>query len=132
MAENTVKNKGNTCHVTTGFKEGKEDKENQHLWNKAKNCTNTGNNTVKNQTFEPVCTTNCLKATTNKSWNTRNPDSKEMISITKETVICPVCSSGTNSYHRNIVNKPHDKSENWKGQPAVCNYTVNLIRCAEL
>ena len=45
------------------------------LKNKAKNCPNTTNDTVKNKSLEPFCTTNCIKSTFYKNRNTWNPPS---------------------------------------------------------
>ena len=60
-AEDTVHNEGDTCHVTTGLKECQENEQYQHLGYETKHCTDTGYNTVKDQTLQPVGTSDRIQ-----------------------------------------------------------------------
>ena len=62
LPEDTVHDEGDTRHVTAGLKEGQEDEQNQHLRNEAKNCADTGYDTVQDQALQPVCAVYSVQA----------------------------------------------------------------------
>ena len=121
FTEDSVHDKCNTSHVTAGLKECKEEEQNQHLWYETKYCTNTGNNTIKDQSLEPCCAVYCFQS----GLNCRRNDFSE------QYIICPVCYNCTNGSYRYIVNNKHYNCENRKCSPSVCYDTVNLIRCSQ-
>ena len=49
FTENTVHDKGNTCHITTVLQNGEEEKQDQHLGHKSQDSANAANNTVNYQ-----------------------------------------------------------------------------------
>ena len=54
FAEDTVHDKCNTGHVTAGLQECKEEEQYQHLRYETKYSANTGNNTIQDQSLQPV------------------------------------------------------------------------------
>ena len=75
LTEDTVHDKGNTCHVAASLKECKEDKQDQDLRNESKYGADTGYDTIHDQSVQPsVCYTGCAKYVLKKSRDTRNPD----------------------------------------------------------
>ena len=54
-------------------------------------------------------------------------DSQQMPAISEQAIICPVCCSTSDGYHRNIVNQEHDHCKNRQTQEPVGNDLVNLI-----
>ena len=73
-AENTVHDEGNTRHVAASLQECQEDEQNEHLRHKAENRADTGNDTVQNQTGQPVCTADAGQSLFYKYRNARNPN----------------------------------------------------------
>ena len=61
LTEDTVHDECDTCHVTTGLQECQEDEQYQHLGYETKHCTDTGYNTVKDQSFQPVGTSDRIQ-----------------------------------------------------------------------
>ena len=62
----------------------------------------------------------------------RSTPPEEMIAVSEQSVVCPVCCRCTDGYHGNVVNQEHDQRENRQTQPAVCNHFIDLVRCREL
>ncbi len=52
-----------------------------------------------------------------------------MPAIAEQAIICPVCCSTSDGYHRNIVNQEHDYCKNRQTQEPVGNDLIDLIRC---
>ena len=73
FTEYTVKHKCYTCHITASLKDSKQEEQNEHLRNKSENRADTGYDTVKDKTAEPICGPCFIKSVPNKHRNTRNP-----------------------------------------------------------
>ena len=71
--ENTVHHKGDTRHITARFKESEEDKQDKDLRNKAKHRADTGDDTVQNESFEPIRTVNRVKPAFDKDRDSGHP-----------------------------------------------------------
>ena len=54
FAENPVHDKGDTRHIAAGFQKRQEDKQHQHLRNKSKHGADAADNTVQNQSLQPI------------------------------------------------------------------------------
>ena len=71
LSEDSVHYECDTSHVTAGLKECEEKEEYQHLRYKSENCTNTGYDTIKDKTVEPIgCAFDCV---TDENGDTGNP-----------------------------------------------------------
>ena len=68
--EHAVHNKGNTAHVTAVLKEAQHDKQNKHLWDKAKDRANAADNTVNYKASDNGACASTFKSTASKIRNT--------------------------------------------------------------
>ena len=100
LPEDTVHDKGNTRHVTTALKEGKEDKQDQDLRNESKYCADTGYDTIHDQAMQPsVRYTCCRKYILKQYRDTRDPYAIAICRIRSFTVpflhnsdcLCEIC-----------------------------------------
>ena len=73
LAEDTVKNEGDTSHVAAGFEESQHQEQNEHLGDKAKDRADTGYDTVKDKSAQPVSCACSLKAVTDENRDTGDP-----------------------------------------------------------
>ena len=119
FTEDTIHDEGNTCHVTAGLQKCQEQEQYQHLRYKSKYGTNTGYDTIEDQTLQPVSAVDGIQ----KILNCRRND------LTEKDIVRPVCYNRTNGRNRYIVNDPHNNRKDRKCQPAVGYDTVDLIRC---
>ena len=55
-----------------------------------------------------------------------------MITVSEQSVVCPVCCRCADGYHGNVVNQEHDQCEDRQTQPAVGNNFIDLVGCREL
>ena len=74
LSEDTVQDECDTSHVTAGFEERKEDKEDHHLGNEAENSTDTADDTVQDKTFQPLGRVQRVEPLFNHDRNTGDPD----------------------------------------------------------
>ena len=73
LAEDTVKNEGDTSHVAAGFEESQHQEQNEHLGDKAKDRADTGDDTVKNKSAEPIGCVCSFKAVSDEHGDAGHP-----------------------------------------------------------
>ena len=73
LTEDTVHNECDTSHVAASLQDCQQDEQYQHLRYKAQNCADTGNDTIQDQTLQPVNTVYCVQSLFDQYRNTRNP-----------------------------------------------------------
>ena len=117
LAEDTVHDEGNACHVSNVLQEAQEQEDNGHLRNEADRCCNTADNAVNHKRDQPVrCTgigQQCLYAGLNP--------------LAEQRIVCPVGNHAAEGADRHIVNQEHNCGKNRKRQPSVGNDAVHLI-----
>ena len=59
-------------------------------------------------------------------------DAEQVPAVSEQSVVRPICSRGTDSHHRDVVNEEHDGDEDRETEPAVGDDTVDLIGGREL
>ena len=115
--ENTVHDKGNTCHVTTVFQKCEQQEKNHHLRQEAKYSTDTGDDTIQNQRLEPWSGIGSGEPSFH-CW--RNY-------LGKQNIIDPVGHHRSHSGDGKIVNYEHDQRKDRKRENAVCNNLIDFI-----
>ena len=73
FTENSIHDEGDTCHVTAGLKNSQQEEQDKHLRYETKDSTNTGDNTIYDQTLKPFSTVcifkqaaDCIRNTADK------------------------------------------------------------------
>ena len=96
LPEDTIQNECDTSHIAACFQDSQQDEQYQHLRYKAQNCAYTGNNTIQDQTLQPVGAVYSIQTLFDQNRNTRNPYA--VISRIRFT-LCELISSSVQVIH---------------------------------
>ena len=132
LSENSVHDKGNSCHIPAPFQKGKKKEKHQHLGHKAQHRSHACHNTVQNQPGKPFRTADCFQQISDKHRNSGDFKARQAPAVAKNAVVCPVCRPGSHCGYGHIINQKHHPCKNGKRRPSVGHYPVNLIRYRQL
>ena len=122
LTEHTVKDKCDTGHVAYVLKDAEHQEENEHLRNEAEDGSDTADDTVNDESGQPV---GCA------------PALHELLGVAlKELsgkhVVGPVGEHGTEGSHCDPVNKEHYNRKNGDRSPAVSDDLIYLVGIGKL